>query len=101
MKTFAGNKKLADIKRQCKECGIQFDDANFKKGSDFVVIRTKRNDNSSGVVLYNTFNGNFTGTTDKGIDFDSQRTEHEAEPWFQALLSFFYVEKTDAPAATN
>lgn len=96
MKTFAGNKKLADIKAQCKAAGIQFDDAGYKKGGDFVVIRTKKNDNDSGHVLYNATNGNFTGRTDKGEFFDSRSNKHEGEPWFQALLSFFYVEKAAA-----
>lgn len=99
MKKFSGNKRLAEIKAQCKQAGIQFDDARYKRGDDYVVIRTTPNDNASGIVLYNTFNGNFTGTTDKGVNFDSRSDQHENEPWFQALLSFFYVEKADAPAA--
>jgi hypothetical protein len=107
MKTFAGNKTLIIIKQQCAAAGVAVDDYNFRKhGHDFIglgIAASKtRPDGSpvvpdlakpSGYVLFNTFNGRFFGKTDKGVPFSSDSAEHEAEPWFQALLSFFYVEQ--------
>lgn len=101
MKTFAGNKTLATIKQQCELAGIQFDDDRFNAGDDHVTIRTRANDNSLGVVVYNTVNGNFTGITDQGVHFSSRSTEHEDEAWFQALLTFFYQEKAPAVAGAG
>lgn len=96
MKTFAGNKSFAQIERQCKDAGIQFDSTDYDKGGDYVVIRTRANDDRSGHVLYNTTNGNFFGETPEGVKFNSKLTTHEDQPWFQQLLQFFYVEKGTA-----
>ena len=75
-------------------------------GSPLVRTATSK---VGGWVMFNTFNGTFYGETPKkrdwhhplvskfcpppGVEFNSRSTEFEAEPWFQALLSFFYVEK--------
>jgi hypothetical protein len=110
MKKFAGKKPLETIRQQCKLQGVHFNDFLFRtQRSDYVVLTSKKGNNDSGQVLYNTFNGTFFGTTPAkrdwhhplvnkfcppaGVEFDSNSTEHENEPWFQALLSFFYVEK--------
>lgn len=94
MKTFAGNKSLKAIKAQCVAQGVTFDDRMYRKqGSDHVVV-----EGGGCRVLFSTFNGNFFGTTPDGTTFDSRETLHEDEPWFQALLSFFYVEAEPASA---
>lgn len=89
MKMFAGNKPLDVIKQQCKDQGIVFDDERWRVyGDDYVRI------SGGGCwVLYNTFNGSFFGETPDGTDFSNDSDEHEDQPWFQALLSFFYVEQ--------
>jgi len=90
MKKFAGNKTLAQIKAQCKAAGIEFDDSRYKKGDDHVAIR------SPGVmVLFSSFNGRFFGNTPDGQEFSSD-DELDGTPWFDRLLSFFYVEKASA-----
>lgn len=100
MKTFAGIKTLGVIKAQCKALGIQFDDRLYRRtGSDFVVIRSFKNDSHRGEVLFSSFNGNFFGTTDTGVQFDSKSPLHEGESWFQTLLSFFYIETVNTAAA--
>lgn len=93
MKKFAGNKPLDVIKAQCEAQGVHFNEFLFLAGSDYVVLTSIKGDNDSGQVLYNTCSGLFFGTTPDGVQFDSAETTHENEPWFQALLSFFYVEK--------
>jgi len=89
MKMFSGNKPLLVIARQCVQAGLSFNDELYRKrGWDTIRI-----DCPSGAhVIYNTFNGNFFGKTDRGVVFDSKSTKHENKPWFQALLSFFYEE---------
>jgi hypothetical protein len=44
-------------------------------------------------VFWCSFNGNFFGTTPDGVEFNNWATTHDDEPWFQQLLSFFYVEE--------
>lgn len=88
MKKFAGNKTREQVKAQCDALGLEFDDAAYQRGSDITVIR-----GGGAHVLWISFNGRFFGTTDTGIEFSSDETTHEAEPWFQALLDFFYVSK--------
>jgi hypothetical protein len=93
MKKWAGNKPIDVIKKQCKAAGIHFNDRMYRDGSDYVCITTVKGDNYSGQVLYSTVNGAFFGTTPSGVEFDSNKTTHDKEPWFQALLAFFYEEK--------
>lgn len=88
MKTFAGNKSLTVIQQQCQAAGLTYDQSAFERGSDFVRISA-----GGAHVLYSTFNGRFFGQTPDGIRFSSDSTAHESEDWFQALLSFFYVER--------
>ena len=106
MKKFAGTKPLSVIKQQCKAAGVADDDYGYRKrGHNHICLGQpigKRPDGSPLVgafpgnrayVMFSTFNGTFFGNTDKGVAFDSSSTKHEHEPWFQMLLSFFYVEK--------
>ena len=93
MKTFAGNKSRDQVKAQCKALGVIFDESAYKGGSDYTSIR-----GGGAALLWSSFNGRFFGTTDTGVEFSSDETTHESEPWFQQLLSFFYVEKESAHA---
>lgn len=90
MKTFAGIKHLIDIRDQCRAEGLLWDDKAFRtRGSDHIVIS-----GGGARVFFNTFNGRFFGTTDTGVSFNSDSTEHEECPWFQSLLAFFYTESS-------
>lgn len=94
MKQFAGNRPLKQIKDQCEAQGLHFDDLAYRvRGHDHVVIT-----GGGARVFYNTFNGRFFGEAwfdppGQLVHFNSDSTEHEKRPWFQALLSFFYVNK--------
>lgn len=102
MKQFAGKKTLEQIKAQCKAQGVRYDDKRHNEGFDNVEIGGPVHRTTAPFplpvgclnawVLYNSVNGKFFGTTDRGIQFDSTSTDHENEPWFQALLAFFYEE---------
>lgn len=92
MKTFLRHKTYEEIKAQCKEQGLRFGDVLYlNHGYDTVSI--KRAEGALDQVVYNTVNGRFFGNTDYGLRFSSDYVEHDGEPWFQALLDFFYVEK--------
>lgn len=109
MKKFKRTKTYTEIIAQCRRQGVDVDDYNYRKlGADHIAIGVgmydiKRPDGTPFVhaghtpgrayVMFNTVNGRFWGHTDRGIEFSSDSTRYEKEPWFQALLSFFYVEK--------
>ena len=106
MKKFAGNRPLAEIIANAKTQGVDVDDYNYRVlGYDYVafgVAHGKRPDGTPMIscgpgtdawVLYTSVSGRFFGRTDKGVDFSSDVNRHEREPWFQALLSFFYTEE--------
>lgn len=109
MKTFAGVKTLDTIKAQCAAQGVPIDTRLCDKhGWDTIVVggpilllpgHPASDSMENAYAIFNTFNGKFFGRTHEGVSFDSSSTEHESEPWFQALLSFFYVEKGEAGAA--
>ena len=83
--THTGHKNYEQIKAQCKQLGITLNDKLYKEGnSDFVFL-----EGGGARVYYSSFNGRFFGTTDLGVEFSSDSTEHDHEPWFQTLLDFF------------
>lgn len=95
MKKFDRHKTYDEIRAQCQAQGIPLNDHLFcSKGYDTIVVNHAWNTPlRDGYAVYSVFNGKFHGVTDGGDTFDSSSTKHEKEPWFQALLSFFYVEK--------
>lgn len=103
MKKFAGHKPIDVIRQQCKDQGVPLNThLHDNAGWDTIVVghrygRPLRN----GHAVYNTFSGRFYGVTDKGVEFNSDSAKHDKEPWMQALLSFFYVEKGAAPKAAT
>jgi hypothetical protein len=84
---FAGNKTLDVIRAQCKAQGVQFIDSQYKRGSDFVTLRSP-----DAWVMFSVFNGRFFGRTPDGVEFMSD-DKRDGTPWFDALLDFFYVRK--------
>lgn len=98
MKKFGRHKNIEEIEAQCAAQNLRLD-ANrwYQNGADTIVIGGPiplgAKGPSNGCVIYNTFNGQFFGCTDKGVDIDSNKPDHDSEPWMQALLQFFYTEK--------
>jgi hypothetical protein len=86
-KTFAGNRPLKEIRAMCKAQGVQLIDSQWKRGSDYVTLRSP-----GAYVMFNTFNGTFFGKTPANVEFSSD-DRRDGEPWFDALLNFFYVMK--------
>jgi hypothetical protein len=92
MKKFEGLKPWKTIGAQCRAEGLTVDTSAYRQGSDYVFIGAP----GRGHVYLNRVSGAFDGMTPGGIKFFSSSTEYEAQPWFQALLAFFYVEKAPA-----
>lgn len=87
MKTFQGHRSFDQIAAECKAQGLTLECAGYvKNGSDHIGVV------GGGVrILYNTFNGRFFGTHPDGRSF-SESSQFDGEPWFDALLGFFYFE---------
>lgn len=82
---FAGNKPLEVIRAECEAQGVQFIDSQYRRGSDYVTLRSP-----NAWVMFSVFNGRFFGKTPDGIEFSSD-DKRDGTPWFDALLEFFYV----------
>lgn len=87
-KKFKGTKPLQVIRDQCKAAGVFInDDVYVQDSSDYILLV-----GGGAQVLFNTFNGNFSGITPDGIRFASASNKHEQCEWFQQLLAFFYTD---------
>lgn len=96
-KRFAGHRSYEQIRAECRRQGLVLEDANYRRnGSDWIGVRRRRD---STVVLYSTPTGRFHGTHPTcGTQF-TESSPFDGEPWFDALLAFFYYE--DGPATSR
>lgn len=82
---FTGHRSFDQIVAECKAQGVELDASNYvNRGSDFLSLK-----GGGFQVLYSTVNGQFFGTTPTGEKFHSSEVR-DGEPWFSALLGFFY-----------
>jgi len=87
-KTWKRCKSLAEIEQQCKEQNLVLKHEMYQRGeSDYVMVSSQTGPD---IVMFRPFNGRFFGETDQGQRFSSDTTENDREPWFLALLEFFY-----------
>lgn len=91
MKTFARHRTFNEVKALCKAQGLKFDDHVYKAGGDMVFVT-----GGGCTVAFNCATGWFCGRTPDYIEFNSTDNDHEKEPWFQALLAFFYTDDQEA-----
>ena len=95
MQQFARSKTQDEIRAACRVAGFALDTAAYDKGSDFVKI-TFAHEGQTYDVLYSSFNGRFIGSP-TGINdcpvafFSSDDGDLDSQPWYAALLAFFYV----------
>lgn len=86
MRKFKDIRTLDEIHAQCLDQGVPFDDSDYILGGDTVLVGRE----GDGHVVFNTFNGSFTGVTPEGMPFRYDSDEYEDHDWFIALLGFFY-----------
>lgn len=91
MKRYIRHMTVDELRTACAAKGIVLDTNKYDvEGSDYVTLDFTF-DGERYRTLYNTFNGRFFGRSDGGINFSSDKEEHDAEAWFQALMDFVYV----------
>ncbi len=96
MKKYAGRRSIQQIRRQCAERGIKIDMGLYEKGSDYVVVHLP---GAAGTVLplmYSAVNGRFFYAGGGADNFSSDDAK-DGEPWFDALLDFFYTPGSYVP----
>jgi len=93
-KRFAGHRSYEQIREECRRQGLILEDAAYRRhGSDWIGVRGK----PGGVlVLYSTPTGRFHGTHPATGEKFTESSPFDGEPWFDALLSFFFYEEGPA-----
>jgi hypothetical protein len=90
---FSRHRTIDEVIVRAKETGVRVDTARWRLGSDFVTVELPGPQGVLVPVLYNTFNGRFFYQPPVGAGFSSTDTQYDGEPWFDAMLAFFYVPK--------
>jgi hypothetical protein len=95
MQQFQRHIIYAEAEAACARAGHQFDASKYNEsnGVDHLCIIGTFGDKHAS-ILYAPWNGKFFGDTTDGIHFNSDNTEHDGQPWFDAMLNFFYVPHT-------
>ena len=84
---FSGHRNYAQIREACRAQGLLLEDMAYRKhGSDWIGIRGQT---GGTLVMYSTPTGRFHGIHPDGRSF-SESSPLDGEPWFDALLGFFY-----------
>lgn len=91
MRKFKTFRRRDELEAECKRRSWPFN-ANLydEQGHDHVSIAFVH-DGIYGTALVSLFNGRFFGELEDGTRFDSSKTDHEHEAWFQDLLEAVYV----------
>ena len=91
MKKFKRHRTFEEVRDLCKKQGVPFSDHRHRIHGDDSVVVGKIAAGHHGYAIFNTFNGRFFGLTPDGEHFSSYSGRHDKQPWFQALLNFFYT----------
>lgn len=90
MKTYKRHITIDELRARCAAAGVPLNSHLYDtKGHDHVVVGEGPNK-----VYCSSFNGSFFGWRGGNLDEDSHfdsRSNLEHEPWFAALLDFFYT----------
>lgn len=91
LKRFAGHRSHEQIREACRAQGLILEDAAYRRhGSDWIGVRGKA---GGTLVLYSTPTGRFHGTQPATGEKFTESSPFDGEPWFDALLAFFYYEE--------
>lgn len=92
MKQYLRHKDSSEIKKQCADADIQIDSTKHDAGGDHLVVTLPGPTGETVPVLFNVVSGRFFYAPESGEGFNSdQNRDHE--PWFVAMLDFFYSEE--------
>ena len=84
MKKYKRNATVEEFLQSCKERGWETDQTKLAAGGDHILF-TFSHEGRSGSCLFNVVNGRFFGSSEM-MDFTSDESTHDDEPWFQELL---------------
>jgi hypothetical protein len=88
---FSGHRSYEQIRAECKAQGLILEDFMYRtQGSDWIGIRGKP---GGTLVLYSTPTGRFHGRHPATGEAFTESSPFDGEPWFDALLGFFYYTK--------
>jgi hypothetical protein len=91
MKKFSRVRNLLEVEAAVRQRGWRWDSSKHdSEGLDHVRIDFNFA-GTEGMVLFSSFNGKFLGELSDKTAFSSDNTNHDNEPWFQALLDTFYA----------
>jgi hypothetical protein len=94
---FARHRSVEEVVDLARQKGIRVNVERYNLGSDFITVELPGRDGKPIPVMYNVFNGRFfSGSREPFSYFASDRTDHDGQPWFDAMLEFFYVPKEPA-----
>jgi len=98
LRKFQDFKTVDELKALCKEKGFFIDTQEYEAGGDWITI-VFETENEAYQFIYSSFNGRFIGRLNDGTMFHEQSTEFEDQDWYNAILDFLYIPKTDTPDA--
>lgn len=94
MKTYARHRTSTEVKALAAMKGFTVDSTKYDaQGYDHIVVHMPGPSRTLIPVLYNTVNGRFFHASANVVDsFTSDNPKLDGQPWFDAMLEFFYVE---------
>lgn len=91
---FARHRNATEIIELARQHGHRVNAERFGRGDDHLTIEMPGPAGTPVPVLYNVFSGRFFHYSRVGgLHFASDSDAHEGEPWFDAMLEFFYAPK--------
>lgn len=90
---YARHRTVTEVLKLAAEKGFKVDAMRHThSGSDYITVYMPGPGNKLVPVMYNVYNGRFfSGGREAFSYFSSDEVKNEDQPWFQAMLEFFYV----------
>jgi hypothetical protein len=95
MKTYTGFRTADEVRALAATKGFTVNTTRHDTtGNDHIVVYMPGPSACIIPVLYSTFNGRFFYAPSNGVDaFNSDNGALDGQPWFDAMLEFFYIEQ--------
>ena len=94
-KQYGRHRTGEEVIELAKAQGVKVDGSKYEAGGDHVVVHLPGPDGEPVMVLFNAFSGRFFHAPEGGGGFSSDE-KLDGQPWFDAMLEFFYTETVPA-----
>jgi hypothetical protein len=91
MKTYNRHRTSAEVLAASRAQNILVDTERFDQGWDHLLLFMPGPNGLRCPVLYNVCNGRFFCASEGYPQFSSDQAQYDGQPWFDALLDFFYT----------